>query len=589
MIIKFLGLALVAGLLPGAPGGPASAGSHECAVATTRCEGTIEVPLDWADTSSERISVTFAWNPAKDADGTVVGNMGGPLPALPFEGELKENLGPVLQKKNLLVMDPRGLGKSSPLRCEGVDFHHAGTVAACAGTVGARGQFYAADQAAHDLDAIRRALGLGKVSFYGNSYGTMYAQAYAAYHPDSLDSVFLDSAMVVDRDGYAAWGPETRLFGLDVVCGRSKACAALPGKPSDLWKRLVRRLRERPDPAVTIYQTALMTVPEDPAVGREVVAAADAYLRGDRAPLRRLAKLYWKASPPGHHPDPGGYLAYRCNDADGPFDRFASAAERLAQAERYHERVRPMEPYRISDLTPATGVSALEWCVNWPTPRHSPPRPPSRALPAIPVLVLAGDFDVDPPEEVARSLRAFPNATVVRVPFASHATTRRPGPVGDCARGMLRTFMTTKQVSEQGCDAENYRAIGAYPRRVADLAPHKARDLGAVQRRVLAATIATAADAASRRNPDILHYGGVKDEAGLRGGHVTYGEEIVLDGVRFVRDLRVSGPITLTPEGRATATLRAETAGRTHEVTLDWMPFTTKPSVSGTFDGIPFG
>ncbi|RVX46452.1 hypothetical protein EDD27_9337 [Nonomuraea polychroma] len=58
--------------------------------------------------------------------------------------------------------------------------------------------------------------------------------------------------------------------------------------------------------------------------------------------------------------------------------------------------------------------------------------------------------------------------------------------------------------------------------------------------------------------------------------------------MRFVRDLRVSGPTKLTPDGRATATLRAETGGRTHEVTLTWTAFGIHPSLSGTFDGIPF-
>ncbi|WP_343950662.1 alpha/beta fold hydrolase [Nonomuraea longicatena] len=623
MITKAMGLVLAAGLLPGAPATPPD-GLHECASATTRCEGTIEVPLDWGNTDSERISVAFVWIPAEKAGGTVVGNMGGPLPALPFEAEIKGHLGPVLQQKNLLIMDPRGMGKSSPLRCEGVDFFQSETVAACAKTVGPRGAFFTADQASHDLDAIRRALGLGKVSYYGNSYGTMFAQAYAAYHPDSLDAMFLDSAMLIDEDGYAAWGKKIeKLHALDAACKPSKACDALPGSPSGTWTRLVERLRERPDPEVTIFQTFQMTTAEDPVIGRELVAAANAYLRGDPAPLRRLAKVFAKTSPPGHHPDPGGYLAYRCGDANAPFDRFAAKAEREEQAQRYHDRVRPMEPYRISDLTTATDIAAAEWCVNWPTPRHSPPRPPARALPDIPVMVVAGDMDVNPPAEVARSMRAFPNATVLRVPFAPHAITRHPGPVGDCARGLLRTFLTTKRVDGQRCSGENYRAVGAYPQQLSDVAPyparildadhrrlpgttahpahtldadhrrlsgtaaHPTRILDAGQRRVLAATIATAADAASRRNPNILYYR-MTSEPGLRGGQVIFGQDISLDGARFVRDLRVSGPITLTAGGRATATLAAETGGRTHRVTLTWQPFTTEPSVSGTFDGVRF-
>ncbi|MGN9839739.1 hypothetical protein ACTMTI_16600 [Nonomuraea sp. H19] len=120
------------------------------------------------------------------------------------------------------------------------------------------------------------------------------------------------------------------------------------------------------------------------------------------------------------------------------------------------------------------------------------------------------------------------------------------------------------------------------------MAPHPDRRLGPGRRRILAATFATAADATARRNPHAFYYFGRPNEPGLRGGQVTFGQDITLDGVRFVRDLRVSGPIIFTPDGRATATLTAETGGRTHEVKLTWTAFSTRPALSGTFDGVPF-
>ncbi|GAA2393668.1 hypothetical protein GCM10010404_58710 [Nonomuraea africana] len=42
-------------------------------------------------------------------------------------------------------------------------------------------------------------------------------------------------------------------------------------------------------------------------------------------------------------------------------------------------------------------------------------------------------------------------------------------------RGMLRTFLTTKQVTDQGCTGENYHAIGAFPQQVKDVPPYPAR------------------------------------------------------------------------------------------------------------------
>ncbi|MGW5688401.1 alpha/beta fold hydrolase [Nonomuraea sp. NPDC003754] len=584
MIVKALGFALAAALLPGTPA--SSTDLHDCANAATRCDGSIDVPLDW-ENPSENISVAFAWIPAKGANGTVVANLGGPGRTLPTIPEMRRALGPVLESKNLLVMDPRGMGKSSPLLCPGAGLDKPETIAACAKSVGPQGAYFTADQASHDLEAIRRALGLGKVSFYGNSYGTLYAQAYAARYPGSLDAIFLDSSVLVNRDGYASWKNYwSGLRQLDLVCERSTACDTLPGSASDTWTQLVDQLRERPDPQVSVFQTSALSRVSEPVFGREVTAAADAYLRGDPAPLHRLARLIPATLPPASDPNFAGYLGFRCGDGTFPFDRLASAAERQAAAEHYYERVRPLAPYQIADIFP--GIGSVEPCINWPTPRHSPPRPTGQVLPAVPVLVMAGELDMNSPTEVARSLGAFPNATVVRVPFGPHALTSPASPMGDCVRGMLRTFLTTKQVIDQQCTGENYRALGAFPQTVGDVPPSPARRLGIAQRRVLAATFATAADATARRNPNGNVYPSLQNEPGLRGGHVTFGQDITLDEVRFVRDLRVSGPIKLTPDGRATATLRAETGGRTHEVTLAWKAFSTRPSLSGTFDGIPF-
>ncbi|MEV4898181.1 alpha/beta fold hydrolase [Nonomuraea sp. NPDC055795] len=592
MITHALGLALAASMLPATP----STGLHECAAAIIRCDGSIEVPLDWDNpSSSERVTVAFAFVPAKDADGTVAANLGGPGAAIPGVPYAQQILGPVLKRKNLLMMDPRGMGRSSPLMCPGAGILTPEKIAACAERVGPRGAYFTADQASHDLDAVRKALGLGTMSFYGNSYGTLYAQAYAARYPGSLDAIFLDSSMTIGRDGYTTWKNyfPSAVRNLGIPCERSKACAALPGTPSGTWTRLVERLRERPDPDVSVFHTFLLMGRNNPLHGRESVAAAHAYLRGDKAPLHRLARTLPRTLPPHKDPSFAGYLAFRCGDGTFPFDRDASPAERRAEAERYYARERPLGPYRITDVFPAIG--SLEPCIDWPTPRHSPPRPPGQALPSVPVLVMAGELDIETPADVARTARAFPNATVVAVPFGGHNLAGTPGPMGDCARDTLRTFLATKQVTDRRCTSENYRAVGRFPQRLADMAPHPAARLTTAQRRVLAAAFATAADATARRNPNAgLPTGpseppGPASQPGLRGGQVVFGTGITLDDVRYVEDLPVSGPITLTPEGDATAILRAGTGDRTHEVRLTWEAFSLDAKVSGTFDGIPFG
>lgn len=181
---------------------------HECAVATTRCDGEIRVPLDWADPESERITVGFAWVPRSDttrpATGAILANPGGPAAAIAAVPGLEQVLGPVLERRNLLVVEPRGFEASSPLRCPGLDLYDDASIAACAEALGPRVQYFASDQIVADMDAARAALGVQKVSFYGNSYGSVFAHGYATRFPDHTEAVFFDSVVRIGDDGYVS-------------------------------------------------------------------------------------------------------------------------------------------------------------------------------------------------------------------------------------------------------------------------------------------------------------------------------------------------------------------------------------------------
>ena len=87
----------------------------------------------------------------------------------------------------------------------------------CANQLGPSYAGYTTGEAADDLDAVRRALGLGKVFFYGDSYGTFFGQAYAARHPGSLRGLILDSAYPGDDPYYRTLLP-AGLHGLRVAC-----------------------------------------------------------------------------------------------------------------------------------------------------------------------------------------------------------------------------------------------------------------------------------------------------------------------------------------------------------------------------------
>ncbi|MBB4680307.1 alpha/beta fold hydrolase [Crossiella cryophila] len=134
-------------LLLAATSAVAAASDHPCATATEVCTGTVLV------------------------------NMGGPVEALPTAETIIAGLGPVLDQQNLLMVELRGFDRHTALSCEGIRVNEPETVAPCAAKLGARAQFFTTDQAVRDHDAVRAALGVPKVTLFGNSYGTVSPRA----------------------------------------------------------------------------------------------------------------------------------------------------------------------------------------------------------------------------------------------------------------------------------------------------------------------------------------------------------------------------------------------------------------------------
>ena len=99
-------------------------------------------------------------------------------------------LGPLLERRELVTVDMRGTGHSRAIDCPalqraaGSDAHG---VAQCARILGPSFVSYRTSAAADDLDAVREALGLERITIYGDSYGTFLAQSYAYRHGESLD------------------------------------------------------------------------------------------------------------------------------------------------------------------------------------------------------------------------------------------------------------------------------------------------------------------------------------------------------------------------------------------------------------------
>lgn len=193
---------------------------------------TVPVPLDYADPDGRQIDITISRLPSGKPDvrrGVLLLNPGGPGGTgldqpnfLAAQGIPQE----VLDSYDLIGMDTRGVGHSSPISCGFTDdVRYYGAVppyayddaafdeqsatsqevaALCAANDDGRMQHVTTANMSRDLDRIRIALGKDTASFLGYSYGSGLGAAYASMFPDTSDRIVLDSNIGdthLDHDG----------------------------------------------------------------------------------------------------------------------------------------------------------------------------------------------------------------------------------------------------------------------------------------------------------------------------------------------------------------------------------------------------
>ncbi|MFC0109197.1 alpha/beta fold hydrolase [Kibdelosporangium aridum] len=562
--------------------GPAAASVHPCATAAERCEGTVEVPLNWADPRSEKITLPFVFTPHSDrtrpSAGVIVAMAGGPAAGMIQPRDMAKTVQPLLTAYDMLAVQRRGFGVAGGLHCDDVDVYEPETITACAERLGPRIQYFTTDQRVADINAVRAALGIPKLVLYGISYGSLDGPAFAARFPQHVKSAVFDSpTMLADpRTGYASGFLNQELMdgtvgALEHACAQSRACRALPGDTGSRMAKVAQQLRAKPDPKLSLADLLGSTSIYDPMTAREASAALDAYHNGDPAPLHRLASLLdFVDDPNGMLRAAGmGYLSFLCNDIAWPYARNATPAQRLAQLADYYER-NPEYPLTSAEVNGEAGFVA-EWCAYWPTTREAPPVPPHAKFPDVPVLTIAGTFDWGSATNAVTLADRFRRGRALVVPFAGHATSISfDTTYVACVATAMQNFITARS-SRSSCSGENFAALGRFPLTSEDL---------------LTTTVQTAMDALASRIPNSYTVNTRPEMPGLRGGKVTFdGPKATLHDVRYTTDTVVSGEIRFTGT-QAEADLTAN--GK--RVQLTWKPFEAKENmwVTGAVDGKRF-
>ena len=490
-----------------------------------------------------------------------------------------------MNRRDLVLVDPRGTGRSDPIACRSLTDVALGftppaqmsaAIGACGRELGPRAGAYGNAAVADDLDAVRAALGIERLDLFGASYGTYLMTVYAGRHPEHVRSIVLDAGYPIAYDAMgtgqagrgAPWGPaglraHARLSRLSGP-GRRRA----PGDAAAPAPGVLHRPRRRPavPPSHGRERPRHRRLRSgDPRSLSRLPAMVRSALEGDLTPLRRSVET-WQLGAAGVLADPsaGGssgesaFLASACHDFPRAFSYADSDPARRAA---YESALAALDAGALAPFAPAAwvhgGFESPDWCLNWPAdPTAGSPLAPGTALPDVPVLVLSGDLDSNVPASQGRSAAAlYPGATFVEIPNAGHT----PTDGSPCAAALAAHFIRALSAGSDACAGTGAPppVTARTPVRVADLAPV----LGGgarVQRQALAVIAATIADV-QEQAAIFQQWGSAR---GLRGGRylATADGGAQLTGVRVVRDASVSGALSPTPTGVA-GTLRISGAG----------------------------
>jgi pimeloyl-ACP methyl ester carboxylesterase len=518
--------------------------------------GTVSVPLDWADPSRGSLPIAYALfahrQGAEPTAGTLVPLTGGPGGSnTAFPNDWLQLYGPLLDRFDLLLVDNRGTGQSGAIDCKALQ--HRGTtaanVSACAAQIGPNRDLYRSASVARDLEAVRSALGIGKIDLYAFSWGSVQARAYASRFGDHLRSLVLDSAgQNLDVVAWASERARLHTHQVALLCRRSATCRAVGGRPRAQVAALVARVRRRPvtgttydprrkrvrlrvDEATLRSVFAGRTLVQFPAVGR-------ALARGDKRPLLRMVAEYRFLPASADSGDPaqfslGDSLAVRCNEQRFPWDWSAAPAARRVQ---WGAAFAALPPGSLQPFSPGAVSADPQACLDWSAPASSePPVPDGATYPAAPALFMGGDLDDAVPAVARAYADQFPASTYVEFANVGHGAAFS----GGCARAILRRFVSELVTGDVSCAAHASPVFGysRFPRHARHVRTRVRRMAGDRSRR----GDRLAAAAAVETLLDTTIHG--RSGHGLRGGMcgVTPTLLFQLRGCRFVEDVAVSG------------------------------------------------
>jgi pimeloyl-ACP methyl ester carboxylesterase len=414
----------------------AELGAYPCPDSEFTCV-KLEVPLDhFNPANSKTLPVVFGVLPASGVSrGMFVTATGGPGYAGLASADDYTSVfaASILENFDIVFFDQRGIGQSGGMQCvnAAVAFYRAdwwtdtpehqaafmNTARTfsldCINEMGLPVEelpFYSTRQAIEDLEDFRQALGGELLWLYGESYGTQYAQTYAAAYPEGLGGLMLDGTVDLTLSGPDYYKGAARSFYNTLLntlegCNADETCAPdFGGDALAFYESLSADILASP-------RQVSFPMPSGGFENRvfsysdlEYVASSEVYTegsrllllralayayRGDLLPLLRMLYIDLSLDPQTLEPIPypdysdAAYYTITCDDysyySGTPAER---ARAMFADGETLAKTVPYLSSIFYGDIP----------CLFWPVPGELE-RPAPLTAPGIPTLVLGATAD----------------------------------------------------------------------------------------------------------------------------------------------------------------------------------------------------
>lgn len=415
--------------------------------------GTLLVPENYQQKNGTEISINFAVLPAIDNSQNKAPMMflaGGPgQSAVSLAGGLYRAFNEVRKTRDIILVDQRGTGQSSPLQCEDAvnidpytswskDFDQQ-QIKDCLQSFDVDLSQYTSENAIRDFDQVREALGYNKLAIYGGSYGTRAGLVYMRMFPESLESVVLDSVGPIEVPIGPFGQSAARSFDLLIAnCAAEESCQkAYPNLRAE-FDKVVGKLTD--EPAQISMPHPRLGTPTTMNIDREKFIST-IFMQLYSVEGRSLVPLVIHQAAQGNFAPLAGLTAM--GDTDPAM--FVGLTFNIVCNEDY-PKVGKQGFAKDADNSFNQEISHVGWklaCPIWP--QYRPASDFYQPVTAdIPTLIISGELDpVTPPSNGDFTDATLPNSKHIVMKHSSHT----PG-VTPCAVNIINEFINEKNPND---------------------------------------------------------------------------------------------------------------------------------------------